>query len=86
MLNTGTWLKRLDRVKGHFRLLPDVYYPSYHLNYFTIFQLGSGIRIGYDVIPKARPDDLTFLEKLVIFGKKRPAEQPIPAETIIGIN
>jgi len=85
VLNTGTWLKRLDRVKGHFRLLPDVYYPSYHLNYFTVSQLGTGIRIGYNVIPKAPPDDLTFLEKLVIFGKKKPAEHPIPAETIIGI-
>jgi UDP-2,3-diacylglucosamine pyrophosphatase LpxH len=83
VLNTGTWLKRLDRVKGHFRLLPDVYYPSYHLNYFTISQLGSGIRIGYDVIPKARPNDLTFLEKLVIYGKKKPTEPTIPAETII---
>ena len=32
VINTGTWLKRLDRVRANLRLVPDVYVPSYRLN------------------------------------------------------
>ena len=83
ILNTGTWLKRLERVEAHFRLLPDVYVPSYRLNYFTVGQQDKGIRIGYCVISKKVPDDLTFLEKLVILGKHRSDGEEIPAETFL---
>ncbi len=84
VVNTGTWLKRLDRVRGHFRLLPDVYLPSYRLNYFTVRQEGSSVRLAYHVIPKKVPDDLTWMERLQILGKRPTNVQAIPAELVIG--
>ena len=83
VINTGTWLKRLERVGGLFRLLPDVYVPSYRLNYFTIDEDGKRIRVKYEVIPKPISDDRTLLEKLVILGKHIEEGEPIPAETVI---
>jgi hypothetical protein len=29
VINTGTWLKKLERVPARFRLLPSVYHPSF---------------------------------------------------------
>ncbi len=83
VINTGTWLKRLERVSAFFRLLPDVYVPSYRLNYFSIQEEGKRIRVRYEVIPKEVADDRTLLEKLVILGKHREGYEPIPAETVI---
>jgi len=83
VINTGTWLKRLERVPAFFRLLPDVYVPSYRLNYFSIQEDGKRIRVRYEVIPKEVPDDRTLLEKLVILGKHREGYEPIPVETVI---
>ncbi|MCX6339112.1 MAG: metallophosphoesterase [Candidatus Aureabacteria bacterium] len=83
VLNTGTWLKRLERVPTHFRLMPDVYFPSYELSCFTIRAEGKRIRVQYQVIPKQGPDDLTLLQKLMILGRRRGDEQKIPEETFI---
>jgi hypothetical protein len=83
VINTGTWLKRLERVPAFSRLLPDVYVPSYRLNYFSIQEDGKRIRVRYEVIPKEVLDDRTLLEKLVILGKQREGTEPIPVETVI---
>jgi len=83
VINTGTWLKQLERTPARFRLMPDVYVPSYHLSCFTISQQGKGIRVSYRTIPKAVPDELTLLQKLMILGKCRPGVRQIPEETII---
>lgn len=85
VLNTGTWLKRLERVPTHFRLMPDVYFPSYELSCFTISAEKKGIRVRYRAIPKQVPDDLTLLQKLMILGRHHADEQMIPAETFIGV-
>jgi UDP-2,3-diacylglucosamine pyrophosphatase LpxH len=84
VVNTGTWLKRLDRVRGHFRLLPDVYLPSYRLNYFTVRGEGQSIRLSYHVIPKKAPDDLTWSERLQILGRRPTHVEAIPSELLIG--
>ena len=83
VINTGTWLKRLDRVRAHLRLVPDVYVPSYRLNWFTIRQEAEGIRVSYQMLPKEAPDDLSWLEKAMIFGRHKPEGEQIPSETII---
>jgi UDP-2,3-diacylglucosamine pyrophosphatase LpxH len=83
VINTGTWLKRLERVPGLFRLLPDVYLPSYRLNYFSVHEDGKRIRVKYEMIPKQVPDDRTLLEKLVILWRHKGEDEPIPAETVI---
>lgn len=83
VINTGTWLKRLERVEAHVRLLPDVYVPSYRLNVITVSQNEKVIRVGYRIIPKETPDDLTWLEKVVILGRHRADVEPFPAETLM---
>jgi UDP-2,3-diacylglucosamine pyrophosphatase LpxH len=83
IINTGTWLKRLDRVRAHLRLVPDVYVPSYRLNWFTIRQEAGNIRVSYQMLPKEAPDDLSWLEKVMIFGRHKPKEEQIPSETVI---
>ena len=83
VINTGTWLKRLEHVPAHFRLLPGVFEPSYRLNYFTISRKGNSVRVGYEIIPKEPPSDLTWLESLMILGRQPTETDAIPAETVL---
>jgi predicted phosphodiesterase len=83
IINTGTWIKRLYRTPSRLRLVPDVYAPSYRLNCFTISEKDGNVRIGYEVIHKAPPRDLTILERLMILGRHGPEGSSIPAETLI---
>jgi hypothetical protein len=85
VINTGTWLKRLEHVRAHSRLLPGVFDPSHRLNYFTISPKGKSIQIGYEIIPKEPPSGLTWLEYLMILGRRPSEGEPIPAETILGL-
>ncbi len=84
VVNTGTWLKRLERVGARrILMLPPVYVPSYHLNCFTAEPRGDGILLRHRVIRKDPPRDLTLLEKLAILGRPRPSAPAIPAETVL---
>jgi UDP-2,3-diacylglucosamine pyrophosphatase LpxH len=85
VLNTGTWLKLLNRVPVRFGLLPAVYYPSYRLNYFKIEEEGNQLVIRYVAIPKTPEQELTWLQRLVTLGKKPAPPQEIPATTIIDL-
>ena len=81
VINTGTWLKRLEYVPVRLGRLPGIWVPSYRLNWFTIDEDGGALRVRYAAIDKAPPRDLTWLERLLIVGR-RPAEiAAIPAET-----
>ena len=84
IINTGTWLKMLTRVKSRFRLLPAVYYPTFRLNYFRIFDEGGRVVIEYKLIPRATVSGLTFLQKLVTLGRKRAVNFHIPSRTVLG--
>jgi len=66
---------------GH---LPGVYVPSYQLNYFDLAEADGRIRIRYWILPKAAPNDLTLLERLLILGRRTKPLPPIPAETFVG--
>jgi UDP-2,3-diacylglucosamine pyrophosphatase LpxH len=83
VINTGTWLKRLEHVPAHFRLLPGVFHPSYRLNYFTITQKGKNVSIGYEIVRKKPASDLTWLESLMILGRRPGEGEVVPAETIL---
>jgi UDP-2,3-diacylglucosamine pyrophosphatase LpxH len=85
VLNTGTWLKLLRRVPVRFGLLPAVYYPSYRLNYFRIEKENNHLLIDYVAIPKAPERDLTWLQRLVTFGKAPRPLEAIPAKTIVDL-
>ena len=63
---------------GH---LPGVYVPSYQLNYFELGEADGEIRIRDRVVPKTPPTDLTWLERLLILGRRAQAFPTIPAET-----
>ncbi len=84
VLNTGSWLKKLNRISSTFRFLPSVYYPSFQLNYFKIFVNNDKIEILYECIPKQVESGLTPLEKLAIAGRKKQKPISIPQRTIIG--
>jgi UDP-2,3-diacylglucosamine pyrophosphatase LpxH len=84
VINTGTWLKRLERVRAHFRLMPDVYVPSYRLNYFTISQKGNDLCVRYRIMPKEAPDDLTLVQRVMILGRRPPRDrEKIPEELLV---
>lgn len=83
VLNTGTWLKRLTRVKTWGRFLPDVFYPSFRLNYFRIHRREGRIVIDYERIPRETPSGLVFLQRFLILGRKRKVKLHIPARTIL---
>jgi len=81
VINTGTWLKRLEYVPVRMGRLPGVWVPSYRLNWFTIDEDGGALRVRYRTIDKAPPRDLTWLERLLILGRKPAGQAAIPAET-----
>lgn len=84
VINTGTWLKKLERVPARFRLLPSVYHPSFRLNYFRISESEGRITIDYERIQKAAPRDLSRLQRLVSRKPQRDALEDIPQRTVIG--
>ena len=82
VLNTGTWLKRLQRVEAPFGVVPPVYYSSYQLNYFRITDTESGgVRVEYDVIDKPDPNEETMLQRLLTRAPTR--RSVLPAETVV---
>ena len=84
IINTGSWLKRLDYVPVRLGRLPGIYVPSYQLNYFELTEAEGTIRIRYRIIPKTAPNDLTLLERLLILGRRVKTLPPIPPETRAG--
>jgi len=83
VINTGTWLKRLEYVPVRLGRLPGVYVPSYQLNYFELVEVDGRLRVRYRIVPKTPPNDLTLLERLLILGRRRKSLAPIPAETFV---
>ena len=84
IINTGTWLKKLAKVPAHFKFIPDVYYPSFRLNYFRIGEEAGKIVIDYRCIPKDSPSGLTLLQRFLILGRRRGEKDEIPARTVLG--
>lgn len=83
IINTGTWLKILRRVPVRFGVLPAVYYPTFRLNYFRIFEENQRLTIDYVEVPKQPVQELTLLQRLLIAGRKPIGGKPIPARTIL---
>jgi len=84
VINTGTWLKRLEYVPVRVGRLPGVYVPSYRLNWFQLDESDGALRVRYRVIPKEAPKDLTWLERLLILGRQPTPLAPVPTETRLG--
>jgi len=84
-LNTGTWLKLLRPVPVHFGLLPAVYYPSFRLSYFCIEKQNDHLVITYVAVPKTPGRELTWLQRLVTFGKAPKSLEAIPPRTVVAL-
>jgi UDP-2,3-diacylglucosamine pyrophosphatase LpxH len=85
IINTGTWLKILNRIPARFRFMPDVYYPSFSLNYFLIHEAAGNVVIHYRYIHKKFKPGLTLLQRFVLFGKRRKDGVHIPPTTVIDV-
>jgi UDP-2,3-diacylglucosamine pyrophosphatase LpxH len=83
VINTGTWLKKLERAPTRFWLLPSVYHPSFRLNYFRMSEDGGRIIIDYERIQKAAPRELTLLQRLVSQRPKHDGLDDIPERTVV---
>ncbi|MFD1513653.1 metallophosphoesterase [Halomarina rubra] len=81
VLNTGTWLKILQRVETPFTPLPGVYRPSFRLNYFHLHEADGEFVVDYHVVPKANPRELSWLERL--FSVRARPFDPIPERTVV---
>jgi hypothetical protein len=81
VINTGTWLKRLDIVSSRFRFLPNIYVPFFCLNYFRISETEGKIAIDYHTIDKEQPKDLSLIQRLLVFKRRRRTPDPIPERT-----
>ncbi|ELY51290.1 MULTISPECIES: metallophosphoesterase [Natronorubrum] len=81
VVNTGTWLKKLQHVETRFSRLPGVYVPSFQLNYVRIFAEGDRIVVEYEEIDTDKPRDLTRFQRLI--ARRPPPKEPIPARTVI---
>jgi hypothetical protein len=65
VINTGTWLKRLDDVRTRFGFLPNIYVPFFCLNYFHQHTEGE---ITIDYRQSIKPaEDLTLLRAVPDF-------------------
>jgi UDP-2,3-diacylglucosamine pyrophosphatase LpxH len=84
ILNTGTWLKRLERVRPWIRPFPPVYVPSFQLNYFVVSSKNDRITVTYHDVPKRPQKELTALQRFLILGKKaRKRQEPVPRVTVL---
>ena len=86
VINTGTWLKRLDDVPTRFGFLPEIYVPFFCLNYFRISETDGKIAIDYHKIDKAPPPDLDPRAASAGFRKRRRTHDPIPERTLLEAN
>lgn len=71
IINTGTWIKMLNRVPARARFMPDIYAPSYCLSIFKIYEVDGKIMIEYRSIDKQPKEELTLLQRLLTF-RRRP--------------
>ena len=83
IINAGTWLKILKRVPVRFGLLPGIYYPTFRLNYFRIFEKNRRVVVEYIEIPKEPEDKPTLLQRFLSFGKKPALGKFIPGRTVL---
>ena len=83
VINTGTWLKRLTRLRSKWTLVPDVYYPSFRIGYFRVYSEAGGIVIERHAIPKQVARELTALQRLLTLRRRAADTTRIPARFVL---
>jgi UDP-2,3-diacylglucosamine pyrophosphatase LpxH len=87
-INTGTWVKYLHRIPAKVFFLPDIYYPTYNLNYFKVTKEKKNIVVEYHSISKEFDirEDLTFLQRRLITQKNiTKLRSKVPSRTTIPV-
>ncbi len=85
VINTGTWLKRLEPVAPRLGFLPHIYVPFFCLNYFKVSEVEDRIAIDYHKIPKDPPRDLSLLQRVLVFKKPSQVQASFPERTFLEI-
>ncbi len=85
VLNTGTWLKRLERMPLRFGYLPDIYVPFYFLDYFKISEADGKIAIDFQRVDKAQPQELDLLQRFLMSRKPRQTQEPMPGRILLEV-
>ncbi len=80
VINTGTWIKKLEPVSARFGMLPRIYIPSYRLNYFKIHEADGSVVIDYEMIAKKPDRELSLIQRFVA-SRRRQKQCEIPART-----
>ena len=83
VVNTGTWIKQFEPVSVRFGVLPRIYVPSYCLSAFTIRSNGDDIVIDYRQVEKVPPQELTWLQRLLVSRDRHKQTEPIPERTVL---
>ena len=66
IINTGTWLRKVYRVKSKYIFLPDIFYSKIELSYFIISCKNNEICVEHKTWPKKFKPKLTLTERLFI--------------------
>jgi UDP-2,3-diacylglucosamine pyrophosphatase LpxH len=85
VLNTGTWLKRLERMPTRIGFLPNIYVPFYFLDYFKISAAEGAIAIDFQRVDKAQPQELDLLQRLLVSHKPRQTQEPPLGRTVLEV-
>lgn len=83
VINTGTWLKRLDHVPARLSYLPGIFVPSYCLNYFKISEADGQIVIDYGIYEKDHGQELDLLQRMLAARAGVDDKEPIPRRTVL---
>lgn len=83
IINTGTWLKLLKRIPVSFGYLPAVYYPTFRLNYYKIFEEKGKVAIEYVEIPKVPKQELSWIQRILIFNKTPEPGKYVSSRTLL---
>ena len=84
IINTGTWIKKLKRIKpSKIFLLPSIYYPHYKLTIIHIFEKNKQIVVTNNHIDKKTANNFTWLQKFALFFTRKHKHKTI---TEISIN
>lgn len=84
VVNTGTWIKKLESVKTRVGLLPRIYLPSYRLTYFRVHETDGEVIIEHNKVAKTPARELSLVQRLLASRPRPSKEGPIPQQTKVG--
>lgn len=85
VVNTGTWLKHLRRIRARSVFLPDVYYPFFLLSYAVVAVAEGEVMVALHTMPKHKKQrDLTPIQRFAILGRRKRVVLPKVRQMVVG--